>query len=66
VPPERLMNAAEMVRMMMPVDLFERHHTEAKEATDLPPISAGLHEPRRCGVAQRVRDDVTLKANVGD
>jgi hypothetical protein len=50
--------------MVVPVALGEHLDRHAEEAGGLPCVGALLHEPRRGGVAQRVRGHVGAKASL--
>ena len=48
--------------MMVAVDLVEHLDAHAEKARRLPFVDAGLHQPRRCRVAQRMRRQISGKS----
>jgi hypothetical protein len=50
-----------MIGVMMTVDTVEHLNAHAEKSCGLPLVDAGLHEPCRRGVPQRVRSNLAIK-----
>ena len=59
---ERLVNAVEVVRMVMSIVPFQRFYGHAKVSGRLPEIRCALHEPRRRGVPESMDHDLRIEA----